>query len=78
VQHTPAPVIFETDMGNDVDDALALDMLYKYMDQGRINLLAVNSNKNNGYSAAFIQLMNNWYGYPGIPVGKMVNGAIIL
>ena len=22
--------IFETDMGNDVDDALALDMIYKY------------------------------------------------
>jgi inosine-uridine nucleoside N-ribohydrolase len=75
VQHTPAPVIFETDMGNDVDDALALDMLYKYMDEGRINLLAVNSNKNNGYSPAFIQLMNNWYGYPDIPVGKMLNGA---
>jgi sialate O-acetylesterase len=75
VQHPHAPVIFETDMGNDVDDALALDMLYKYMDEGRINLLAINSNKNNGYSAAFIQLMNNWYGYPGIPVGKIVNGA---
>ena len=23
-------IIFETDMGNDVDDALAIDMLYKY------------------------------------------------
>ena len=23
-------VIFDTDMGNDIDDALALDMLYKY------------------------------------------------
>jgi hypothetical protein len=29
----------------------------------------------NGYSAAFIQLMNNWYGYAGIPVGKMAGGA---
>lgn len=72
---TPLRVIFETDMGNDVDDALALDMLYKYMDEGRINLLAINSNKNSGYSAAYIQLMNNWYGYPAIPVGKIVNGA---
>ena len=75
VQHPHTSVIFETDMGNDVDDALALDMLYKYMDEGRINLLAINSNKNNGYSAAFIQLMNNWYGYPGIAVGKMLSGA---
>ena len=38
-------VIFETDIGNDIDDALALDMLYKYMDQGRIDLLAVMLNK---------------------------------
>ena len=30
----PIPVIFETDMGNDVDDVLALDMLYKLVDQG--------------------------------------------
>lgn len=68
-------VIFETDMGNDVDDALALDMLYKYMDAGTVNLLAVCSNKNSGYSHSFIQLMNEWYGYPKIPVGKVVNGA---
>jgi inosine-uridine nucleoside N-ribohydrolase len=74
-RRTPIRIIFETDMGNDVDDALALDMLYKYMDEGRINLLAINSNKNSGYSAAYIQLMNNWYGYPKIPVGKIVNGA---
>jgi inosine-uridine nucleoside N-ribohydrolase len=62
-------------MGNDVDDALALDMLYKYMDGGKIRLLAINSNKNSGYSPAFIRLMDNWYGYPAIPVGKIVNGA---
>ena len=30
----PLYVIFETDIGNDIDDALALDMLYKYQDQG--------------------------------------------
>ena len=29
-QHSPISVIFETDMGNDIDDALALDMIYKY------------------------------------------------
>ena len=43
----PAPmaVIFDTDMGNDIDDALALDMLYKYADEGRIDLLAIPVNK---------------------------------
>jgi inosine-uridine nucleoside N-ribohydrolase len=38
-QTKPLPVIFETDMGNDIDDALALDMLYKYMDQGKVNIV---------------------------------------
>lgn len=68
-------VIFETDMGNDIDDALALDMLYKYMDQGKINLLAINSNKNNDYSIRYIDILNTWYGYPEIPLGKVINGA---
>ena len=68
-------VMFETDMGNDVDDALALDMLYKYMNEGKIDLLSVSSNKNNIYSSLFISLMNNWYGYPGIPVGRVKDGA---
>ena len=29
----PLTVIIETDLGNDVDDALALDLLYKYQDR---------------------------------------------
>ena len=71
----PLQVIFETDMGNDVDDALALDMLYKYMDEGKIKLLAVSSNKNSIYSPLYLSLMNSWYGYPNIPVGTVANGA---
>ena len=44
-EETPVKVIFDTDMGNDIDDALALDMLYKYADEGRITLLGITSNK---------------------------------
>lgn len=69
------PVIFETDMGNDIDDALALDMLYKYQDEGRVRLLGISSNKNNAYSVPFLDIMSTWYGYPGIPLGKVVNGV---
>lgn len=32
-------------MGNDIDDALALDMLYKYIENGQINLLAIPTSK---------------------------------
>lgn len=71
----PIRVIFETDMGNDIDDALALDMLYKYADQNKVELLAVNSNKDNDYSIRYIDMLNTWYGYPEIPIGKVINGA---
>ncbi|MDR1172014.1 MAG: nucleoside hydrolase [Bacteroidales bacterium] len=69
------PIIFETDMGNDIDDALALDMLYKYSDMGIINLLGVSTNKDSPYSIEFLDLMNTWYGYPEIPMGKITKGA---
>ena len=44
---TPQAIIFETDMGNDIDDAMALDLLFKNMDQGNIKLLGVSVHKNN-------------------------------
>lgn len=68
-------IIFETDMGNDVDDAMALDMLYKYMDSAQVNLLAINTNKNSVYSALYISLMNKWYGYDNIPIGEVIDAA---
>lgn len=68
-------IIFETDIGNDVDDALALDMIYKYMDRGQVDLLAVTSNKQSNYSTEYVHLMNHWYGYPKIPIGKVIYGA---
>ncbi|TKK66989.1 nucleoside hydrolase [Ilyomonas limi] len=71
----PVPVIFETDMGNDVDDALALDMLYKYQDSGLIKLILISTNKNSPYSARYIDILNTWYGYPDIAVGEVKNGA---
>lgn len=62
-------IIFETDMGNDIDDALALDMLYKYADVGKIDLMAVMLNKEGIYPPQFIDLLNTWYGYKHLPIG---------
>lgn len=75
VDNSTQKIIFETDMGNDIDDALALDMLYKYQDAGDIELLGIMTNKNSDYSAAFIDQMNCWYGYPEIPIGIVRNGV---
>lgn len=62
-------IIFETDMGNDVDDAMAIDMLYKYNRQGRINLMAVMLNKEGEFPPRYIDLLNTWYGQRRIPIG---------
>lgn len=67
-------IILETDMGNDIDDALALDMLYKYQDEGMINLLGISINKESPYAPKFIDIMNTWYGYPNIPIALVKNG----
>ena len=61
-------------MGNDIDDALALDMLYKYMDAGLVDLLAVGVNKTGYGPVEFVDIMNTWYGYPYIPIGKITDG----
>lgn len=72
----PISIIFDTDIGNDIDDVLALDMLYKYLDQGHINLLGIVSSKDDHpYCAEFLDIMNTWYGYPEIPVGVLYNGV---
>ena len=69
----PVNVIFETDMGNDIDDAMALDMLYKYVEDGKINLLAVMINKEGRAPAEFVDIMNSFYGHQ-IPVGVRYGG----
>lgn len=73
--HAPMKVIFDTDMGNDIDDALALDMLYKYADEGRIELLGITSNKEEPQSPEYLDLMNTFYGYPHLPLGRITEGA---
>lgn len=65
----PVKVIFDTDMGNDVDDVVALDMFYKYLDEGSVELLGIISSKREVGSIKLIDAMNTLYGYPNIPIG---------
>jgi len=71
---TPAGIIFDTDMGNDVDDALALAMLHAFRDRHEINLLAVTITKDNKWAAPYVDVVNNFYGHPEIPIGTVRNG----
>jgi len=71
----PVPVIFDTDMGNDVDDALALAMLHALQSRGECRLIAVTVTKANPWSAVYVDLVNTFYGRADIPVG-MVSGGV--
>src|SRR4051795_6912958 len=71
----PTPVVFDTDMGNDVDDALALAMLHALESRGECRLIAVTITKDNPWSAVYVDLVNTFYGRAHIPVG-MVKGGV--
>ncbi|MEZ5403308.1 MAG: nucleoside hydrolase [Bryobacteraceae bacterium] len=70
----PVPLIFDTDMGNDIDDALALAVIHALESRGEAKLLAVTLTKDNRYAAPFCDLVNHFYGRGGIPVGVVRDG----
>ena len=70
----PVRVIFDTDIGNDVDDALALAILHGLESRAEAKILAVTITKDNKYAAPYIDCVNTFYGRPGIPIGVVKNG----
>ncbi len=62
-------VIFDTDMGPDIDDALGLAMLHAYQKQGLIELAAVTISRNSEAAAKYTDALNTYYGRPDIPIG---------
>jgi inosine-uridine nucleoside N-ribohydrolase len=71
---TPLRVIFDTDMGNDVDDALALAMLHAFASRGELQLLAVTVSKDNPWAAEYVRMVDEYYGRGTIPVGIVHDG----
>lgn len=70
----PVRIVFDTDMGNDVDDALALATFHALESRGECRLLAVTITKDNRFAVPFIDLVNTFYGRTGIPIGIVRNG----
>jgi inosine-uridine nucleoside N-ribohydrolase len=70
----PVPVVFDTDMGNDVDDALALAVLHALESRGECRLIAVTITKDNPWAAPYVDLVNTFYGRAHVPIG-MVKGS---
>src|ERR1017187_9454274 len=68
------PVIFDTDIGNDVDDCLALAMLQSFAARGEIRLAAVTITKDNPWAARLASAIDVFYGRPNVPIGVVHDG----
>lgn len=70
VTHRPV-IIFDTDMGSDVDDAGALAVLHRLADLGEIELVGVIfSSGKNRFGVGVCDAINTWYGRGDLPLGQ--------
>jgi inosine-uridine nucleoside N-ribohydrolase len=65
----PVKIIFDTDIGNDVDDALALGLLHALADRGACELLGVTITRSDELAGPFVDAVNTFYGRPDLPIG---------
>jgi hypothetical protein len=65
----PVKIIFDTDIGNDVDDVLALSMLHALQTRGQCELLGVTITIPDEQAAPFVDAVNTFYGRPDLPIG---------
>ena len=71
----PVRLVFDTDLGNDVDDAMALAIIHALQNRNECELLAITTTKDNQYVVPIANLLNTFYGRPGIPIAVVKNGA---
>ncbi len=74
-EREPVRIIFDTDLGNDVDDALALAVAHAFENRDECKILAVTLTKANPYAASMADVLDTFYGRPNIPIGMVHNGV---
>lgn len=72
--HSSPLYIFDTDMGNDVDDLLAQILLIRGLAATGGEFGAAVVNKGNRLAPAFVDLINRYYDCPGVPIGWCAHG----
>lgn len=68
-------VIFDTDVGGDVDDAGALAVLHALADRREIELLAMGVVIGHEAAVPYVHAINTWYGRPNLPIGTIKGPA---
>jgi hypothetical protein len=72
----PVPIIFDTDLGSDVDDAGAVAVLHALADRGEARILAMGVSVAHPWSAPCLDALNTYYGRPDIPIGMLKGPGI--
>ena len=73
-----ANIIFDTDIGPDYDDTGVAVMLHNYANKGKVNILAMLCSTSAPYGAAYLNLLNIYFGRRDIPVGTLKSKLDIL
>jgi len=66
-------LILDTDIGNDIDDVECLDIVSKYVDEGKAELLALMLSKPGLDVAEAADIYTTWYGLEEVPIGVVLD-----
>ena len=79
----PVGTVFDCDMGNSIDDALAMAMLYGLQGKNETRVVSVSVTKPNLKSAIFCSVVERFYlgepgpfGFAGLPIGMSEKGKM--
>jgi inosine-uridine nucleoside N-ribohydrolase len=68
-------VILDADIGSSTDDLFALEMLYRYEEQGQCRLLGVVVDREGEANARFADVMGTYFGRSDVPIALVRNGV---
>src|SRR5262245_8041091 len=72
----PVPIIFDTDMDTDCDDAGALAVLHALADRGECEVLGTMVSVSHPGSAPTVAAINAYYGRPDLPLGSVKGDSV--
>jgi inosine-uridine nucleoside N-ribohydrolase len=75
---SPVKIILDTDIGPDYDDVGALAILHAMADSGKAEILATVSCNKNELVAPSINVINTYFGRPGLPIGAPKTSGVNL
>jgi hypothetical protein len=73
-QSEAVPLIFDTDIGNDCDDVMAMGVIHALQSRGHCRLIAVTITKDHEQCAPFTDAVNTFYGRGDIAIGVCRSG----